>query len=178
MKIADFEIDSGRTFVIAEIGVNHDGSVRRALELVDVAKAAGADAVKLQVFSASALMHPSCRFAAYQQGRTRQADPIAMLRQYELDDESLGAVAAHARSIGLKVVATPFSPSDVARVVAIGCDAIKIASPDLVNTPLLRTALAARLPMIVSTGRARCPRSNRRSARCTARSVPSACCTA
>src|SRR5881227_2711654 len=57
------------TLIIAEIGVNHDGSLRRALELVELAAACGADAVKLQVFSAAALMHSSSQFAGYQQER-------------------------------------------------------------------------------------------------------------
>jgi sialic acid synthase SpsE len=152
MKIGTFKINTGRTLVVAEIGVNHDGSAGRALALVDAAKSAGADAVKLQVFRAATLMHPSCQFAAYQQGRAQQADPIAMLRAFELDDSDLRVIADHARSVGLGVVATPFSPSDVARVVAIGSDAIKIASPDLINVPLLRAAMASALPLIVSTG--------------------------
>jgi sialic acid synthase SpsE len=152
MRSSTLTFGVGRALVVAEIGVNHDGCMERAVQLVDAAKRAGADAIKLQVFDAHQLMHPSCRFAAYQEGRTEQADPIAMLQQYALSDADLRCVADHARRVGLLVIATPFSPSDVARVVALQCDAIKIASPDLVNPPLLRTAAAAELPLILSSG--------------------------
>ena len=70
------EIGVGRpTFVIAEIGVNHDGSLRLAKELVELAAACGADAVKLQIFTAANLMHASSQFAEYQQTRVSDADP-------------------------------------------------------------------------------------------------------
>lgn len=153
MRIGAHDL-SQRVLVIAEIGVNHDGSRDRAVELVRAAASAGADAVKFQVFTAERLMHPSARFAGYQQSRVDAADPIAMLRQYELADDALKQLAAEARRCGLVPIATPFSPEDLPRVVAMGCDAIKIASPDLVNRLLLTRACDAGLPLIVSTGAA------------------------
>src|SRR5687767_2538948 len=79
-------------FVIAEIGVNHDGSLERALELVEHARRAGADGVKVQVFQARNLMHPSASFANYQRDRCEDADPIAMLQRYELSSGALEKV--------------------------------------------------------------------------------------
>ncbi len=151
MMIGPIDI-AQRVMVIAEIGVNHDGSVDRAIELVRAAAAAGADAVKVQVFVAERLMHPSNRFAAYQVGRTDAADPVAMLKQYELTDADLRQIAQEAARCGLLTVATPFSPEDVPRVVAMGAAAIKIASPDLVNMLLLDHAYQTGLPLLVSTG--------------------------
>jgi N,N'-diacetyllegionaminate synthase len=153
MRIGPIDTDQ-HVLVIAEIGVNHDGSVERAIELVRHAKFAGADAVKLQVFEAERLMNRAARFAEYQVGRTDAQDPVAMLKQYELSDHSLTTIARAAAAAGLAMIATPFSPEDVPRVKAIGASAIKIASPDLVNMLLLQHACNAGLPMIVSTGAA------------------------
>src|SRR5450755_4779874 len=93
------------TFVIAEIGVNHDGSLRIARELVELAAACGADAVKLQIFSAANLMHASSQFAEYQQTRVSDADPAAMLRRYELDAASIRDLVALIRKRGLVPIA-------------------------------------------------------------------------
>lgn len=141
------------TYVIAEIGVNHDGSAQRAAELIRHARSAGADAVKFQVFTAENLMHRSARFAEYQRDRVAAADPAEMLRQYELTDAEFASLAAEAKRCGLAMIATPFSPADVPRVAAFAA-AMKIASPDLINRLLLRKAIAAGLPMILSTGAA------------------------
>lgn len=145
----------GRNFppmVIAEIGVNHDGQLARALDLVKLAAECGADAIKLQVFSASRLMNAASQFASYQQARVQAQTPEQMLRQYELTDEEFQQVVDEARATGLKVIATPFSIADVARAGAMGLDAIKIASPDLVNKPLLESAAKVGLPLLISTG--------------------------
>ena len=87
------------TFVIAEIGVNHDGSVSRALELVEHARAAGADAVKLQVFRARQLMHASSAFAGYQVERCAEATPAEMLERYELSAGEVREVVASIRHL-------------------------------------------------------------------------------
>src|SRR5439155_21382517 len=83
LTIGSRKIDSNSpTLVIAEIGVNHDGSEERAMKLVSIARECGADAVKLQVFQTDALMHGSSRFAEYQRDRCDQGNPAAMLRKY------------------------------------------------------------------------------------------------
>src|SRR4051794_29137763 len=105
MHINDREIAAdSRTFVIAEIGVNHDGQFSRALQLVDAAAACGADAVKLQVFRAGALMHRSARLAEYQKGTA--ADPTEMLKRYELAMEDMLKIIAYARQKQLLAIAT------------------------------------------------------------------------
>ena len=142
------------TFVVAEIGVNHDGCARKAVELVSFAAAAGADAVKLQIFRAERLVHPSASFAAYQSGRVADANPVEMLRRYELSDDELAEVVAAARALNVVPLATPFSPEDVELVEGLGLRAVKIASPDLVNRPLLARAARLGRPLLVSTGAA------------------------
>ena len=155
LQIGDRVISTAhRTLVIAEIGVNHDGSVERALELVAHAAEAGADAVKLQLFRAEALMHASSAFADYQKQRVEDDGPAAMLRRYELSVEAVWGVVQAIRSCGLIPLATPFSLSDVPRIAELDLPAIKIASPDLVNLPLLQRCASLRRPLLVSTGAA------------------------
>lgn len=155
ITIANRTVAPGQpTLIIAEIGVNHDGSLSRALDLVDHAAAAGADAVKLQIFRADALMHPTGMFAEYQQQRCAEADPRQMLRRYELPDDAIAAIVQRIRSRNLIPLATPFSLSDVDIIARLDLPAVKIASPDLVNLPLLLRASSLGKPLLISTGAA------------------------
>ncbi|MDB5295831.1 MAG: N-acylneuraminate-9-phosphate synthase [Phycisphaerales bacterium] len=156
IDIAGRLIGPGRpTFVVAEIGVNHDGDVQKAIKLVKVAAACGADAVKLQVFRATTLMHPEAGFARYQKDRvTDAADPIEMLRKYELSREDLRAIVRAIVEAKLLPLATPFSPADVDTLALLRVPAIKVASPDLVNRPLLAEVLRLGKPVLASTGAA------------------------
>jgi sialic acid synthase SpsE len=139
--------------VIAEIGVNHDGSVDRAIELVDAAANAGADAVKFQIFSAANLVNAAAPSAEYQR-RFVDESPAVLLKRLELREEEIRAVVQRIRERGLIPLATPFSPPDVATISRLRLPAIKIASPDLVNRPLLMAAAALSVPLIISTGAA------------------------
>lgn len=145
----------GPTFMIAEIGVNHDGSAQRAIELAKIAAACGADAVKLQVFRAGLLMHASSQFAKYQKDRVALADsPAAMLKRYELSAEEVRRVVEEVRELGLVPLATPFSPPDMDIVERLRLPAVKVASPDLVNRPLLARIARYGRPILLSTGAA------------------------
>lgn len=153
IKIADrFVGPLESTFVVAEIGVNHDGSARRAMELVELAAACGADAVKLQLFHADTLMHGSSSFAQYQAATVDDASPAAMLRRFELSPDEVARVVVAIRHKGMVPIATPFSPQDVTTIEQLGLPALKVASPDLVNTVLLRRAMRAGVPLLLSTG--------------------------
>ena len=156
IRIDGNEIGAGRaTFVIAEIGVNHDGSVQKAIELVRVAANCGADAVKLQLFRAGLLMHASSTFAEYQKQRVITTDsPVDMLRRYELSAEEVRKVVHTIRELKLVPLATPFSPPDIESVAALRLPAVKVASPDLVNRLLLRRIASYGRPMLLSTGAA------------------------
>ncbi len=145
---------SGPTLVIAEIGVNHDGQLDRAIELVHSAAQAGANAVKLQIFTADRLMHASSEFADYQKASTGAASPADMLRKYQLGGSDLNKLVGEIRRCKLIPLATPFSPEDVEQIESLHLPAIKIASPDLVNWPLLYRAAAANRPLLISTGAA------------------------
>lgn len=140
-------------YIIAELGVNHDGSIERALELVDAAADAGADAVKMQVFRADLLMSGSARLAAYQES-AGETDPRKMLRRLELSHDEMARVIDRAHARGVHAIATVFSVELVDAAAAQAWDAFKTASPDVVHRPLLQALAQTGKPMIVSTGAA------------------------
>lgn len=125
--------------LIAEIGNNHEGDERVALEMVAAAAAAGADGVKVQIINPERLVHVS------------QQERIAQLRRFRLADEVYIAMAHAARAKGLLFVATPFDVETLEWITPF-VSAIKIASGDLDYIPLLAAAARSGKPVIVSTG--------------------------
>lgn len=142
----------GAPFVMAEIGVNHDGDVGVARQLIDAAAAAGADAVKFQLFSSKLLLAREAGLVAYQRAAAESAQEL--LSPLELTPEQLAPLVAHAHGAGLAALITPFSPTLVQAAVGCGADGIKLASPDLVNLPLVEAAVGTGLPLVLSTGAA------------------------
>ena len=136
--------------VTAEVGVNHDGQIERALALVDAAARADADAVKLQLFHPDRLLSNQARLAAYQNGKAE--DAYDLLVRLTLDLDEMAAVGKATRKRGLRFIVTPFSLPDVDDLRALDVDAVKIASPDAVNTPLLIAAATLSKPLLISTG--------------------------
>ncbi len=160
----DRRIDLGRraigdgcpAYIIAEAGVNHDGALDQALALVDAAAAGGADAVKFQWFTADALVCDAAPLAEYQRGRAPAVETGGgqrdMLRRLELAADAFAAIAQHCRGRGIDFLATPFSIESLDAYAASRPPAVKIASTDLVNRPLLQRAAATGLPLLLSTG--------------------------
>jgi N-acetylneuraminate synthase/N,N'-diacetyllegionaminate synthase len=143
---------AARVGVIAEIGVNHDGDVGRAEALVRAAAGAGADAVKLQCFRPGRLLSADARLAGYQAGQA--VDAAGLLERLTLGPAELADLAEVTRGLGLRFVLTPFSLEDLDDLASIGVDAVKVASPDAVNTPLLEASAGLGRPMLISTGTA------------------------
>jgi len=140
-------------FIIAEIGVNHDGNPAQALALVEAAARAGASAVKFQYFEARRLLSGASRLADYQR-HSGETEPQHMLRRLELSLDALASASALARDRGLAAIVTVFSTELVRSAQTLEWDAYKAASPDIVNHPLLRAMHATSRPLIVSTGAA------------------------
>jgi sialic acid synthase SpsE len=137
-------------FVIAEIGVNHGGSVDRAVAMVDQAAAAGASAVKLQAINADWLVAPHCPPPAH----VAAASMAEFFRQFELSEAGYAAVSRRARDRGLAFIATPFSLDAVAMLERVGVDAYKIASGDVTFDALVARCAGTGKPVIASTGMA------------------------
>lgn len=143
-----------RCCVIAEAGVNHNGSLDMALALVDAAADAGADVVKFQTFRADRLATAAAGKAAYQQ-RTSGADEgqRAMLRRLELDAAAHRTLLARCAERGIEFMSTPFDEESLDLLVAdIGVARLKLPSGEITNGPLLLRAARTGLPLILSTG--------------------------
>lgn len=141
-----------RVCVVAEIGVNHDGDIARALQLVAAAADVGADAVKLQWFDPRHLLSNQAALADYQKEGNNNI--FAMLDRLKLDRDEMRRVRSAAVERGLRFIVTPFSLKSVDELADVEVDAVKIASPDAVNRPLLRRVARLDRPLIVSTGTA------------------------
>jgi N,N'-diacetyllegionaminate synthase len=142
--------DSSKVFVIAEIGINHDGSLNKAFELIDAAAFCGADAVKFQTFRADRLMVPSdLRFSQQLPGGE---SAFAMFRRLELSWEQHRQLKARADRNGVLFLSTPFDEESADFLESLGVPAFKIASSDLTHLPLLRHLARKGKPLLLSTG--------------------------
>jgi N,N'-diacetyllegionaminate synthase len=140
-------------YIIAEIGVNHDGDLDRAMELVQVAHAAGADGIKLQRFESDLLLASDAKLASYQRD-AGENDAHKMLARLALNSEQCEQIADYAHTLGLHAIVTVFNEPLVAETATLGFDAWKIASPDIVHRPLIEALAATPLPIICSAGAA------------------------
>jgi len=141
---------SSKVLVVAEIGINHDGSLDKALDLIDAAAACGADAVKFQTFRADRLMVPSdIRFSQQLAGGE---SAFAMFRRLELSWEQHAALKEHADRKGILFLSTPFDEESADFLDRLGVPAFKIASADLTHLPLLRHVARKGRPVLLSTG--------------------------
>jgi N,N'-diacetyllegionaminate synthase len=143
-----------KTFVIAEAGVNHNGSAELALQLVDTAARCGADAVKFQTFSADKLVRRGAAKAEYQARETGAGDQHSMLKQLEMPESLHNALVERCVQLGIEFMSTGFDEDAVDFLVSLGIRRIKVPSGEITNLPFLRHLAAHDLPLILSTGMA------------------------
>ena len=140
-------------FVIAEAGVNHNGSLEQAKRLIDAAHAADADAVKFQTFRSEKVVSPAAAKAKYQVETTGESGPqLEMIRRLELPPEAFRELAAYCRGRGILFLSTPFDAESADLLDEVGVPAFKVASGEITNWPFLEHIARKGKPMIVSTG--------------------------
>lgn len=147
--------DRDRVLVIAEAGVNHNGDVERALDMIDAASEAKADVVKFQTFNASRLVTRHAAKAAYQKkALADDADGTqhGMLKKLELPEEAYARLVERCRARGVEFLSTPFDEPSVDLLRSHGMVRMKIGSGDVATAPLLLRAARTKLPLILSTG--------------------------
>lgn len=142
------------TIIIAEAGVNHNGSLQMALELVRAAVEAGADYVKFQTFRAESLVAASAQMANYQKENYAGGDgsQLTMLRKLELSSDDFRRIADECRRHGIGFMSTPFDLEAVDLLSEIGQDYWKIPSGEITNLPLLRKIGSLNAQVVLSSG--------------------------
>lgn len=144
-----------KTYIIAEAGVNHNGSYQRAKKLITIAASAGADAVKFQTFTANNLVTKNAPLASYQKKNSLQKSQHDMLRALELSKNEFIQLKKYAQRKKIDFLSTPFDMESLNFLVKnLRLNTIKISSGDLLNAPLLLAAAQAKVKIIVSTGMA------------------------
>jgi N,N'-diacetyllegionaminate synthase len=142
-------------FIIAEAGINHNGELAKAMDMVRVAKRAGADAIKFQTFKATEFVgDPDQAFTYRSQGKEVTEPMLAMFRRYELAPDAWGAIKAECDEQGITFLSTPQNRTDLDLLLQVGVPAIKVGSDDLTNLPLLKSYVTTKLPLILSCGMA------------------------
>lgn len=143
-----------RPRIIAEAGVNHNGSLARALDMVDAAAAAGADAVKFQSFNPAALVSAGAVKADYQEKQTGGGTQLEMLSALKLDEDAHVALIRRCEERGIAFLSTPFDVPSTELLASLGAREFKIASGEITDLPVLRAVARVAERALVSTGMA------------------------
>lgn len=145
-----------RVFIIAEAGVNHNGSVALAKKLIDVASEAGADAVKFQTFKAEKLVTKNSQKAEYQKQNLQDGDDsqFNMLKKLELDVDTHKELILYCKSKNIMFLSTPFDHDSIELLNDLGLEIFKIPSGEITNLPYLRHIGSLNKKVVLSTGMA------------------------
>ena len=154
VKIGDRLVGRGQPcFIIAEAGVNHNGDINMAKKLIDVAKEAGADAVKFQTFKAEEVLTPGAEKAGYQKETTSPAESqFDMIKKLELSEKDFEDLFSYAREKEIVFLSSSFDKGSVDLLDRLGLPAFKIASGEINNFPFLKYIATKGKLIILSTG--------------------------
>ncbi|MEM4360382.1 MAG: N-acetylneuraminate synthase family protein, partial [Candidatus Bilamarchaeaceae archaeon] len=142
-------------FIIAEAGINHNGDLEIAIEMIKSAKRAGAHAIKFQTFKAEEFIaDPNLMYTYKSQGKTVTEPMIEMFKRYEFSREQWFKIKEKCDEVGIIFLSTPQNISDLELLLEIGVPAIKVGSDDLTNLALLEKYSKTNLPLIISCGMA------------------------
>jgi N,N'-diacetyllegionaminate synthase len=144
-----------KVFIIAEAGVNHNGSINLAKKLIDVASESGADAVKFQTFKAEKLVSKHAQKADYQKETTdKNESQFEMIKKLELDSDTHKELMAYCKTKNIIFLSTPFDHDSIDLLSDLGLEIFKIPSGEITNLPYLRHIGKLNKKVILSTGMA------------------------
>jgi len=143
-------------FIIAEVGVNHNGSIDLAYKLIDIAVESGADAVKFQTFKAENVVSKNAQKAEYQKQTTDLSESqFDMIKKFELDIDAHKDLIAYCQEKNIMFLSTPFDHDSIDMLDNLGISVIKIPSGEITNLPYLRHIGLLDKKVILSTGMSR-----------------------
>jgi N,N'-diacetyllegionaminate synthase len=142
-----------KTFIIAEAGVNHNGSVEIAKRMIEVAKECGADAIKFQTFKAEEVVSKYAPKAEYQKQTTGEIEShLQMLKKLELSFDDFIVLKEYCDKLGIMFLSTPFDFESIDFLNSLGLEIFKIPSGEITNLPYLEKIGKLRKKVILSTG--------------------------
>lgn len=145
--------ENQRPLVIAEVGVNHNGDIKLAKELIDLAKETGADIVKFQTFHPQEMATPKGASPAYIMRGSKQAESFYdLLIKLRLPDEAFGELLNYCKQKNIVFLSTPYDKTSADLLDKIGVPMFKISSTDTNNIPFIEYVAKKKKPMIISTG--------------------------
>ena len=139
-------------YIIAEAGVNHNGSFELACKLIDTAKAAGADCIKFQTFKSENLVSQNAQKADYQKGTTGDGSQSDMLKKLELSYDEFLKLKEYCDKVGITFLSTPFDLDSLIFLNSIDMPFWKISSGEITNLPFLVALAKTGKPVVMSTG--------------------------
>ena len=143
----------GKPFIVAEAGINHNGELVKAFEMIDVAKQSGVDAVKFQTFKAEEFCGDKKQTFTYRsQGKKITESMFEMFKRYEFSRDEWFKIKQKCDDENILFLSTPQNRSDLDLLLELGLPAIKVGSDDFTNLPLLEDYSTTGLPIIVSCG--------------------------
>lgn len=156
IKIGNVEIKRGGSpFIVAEAGINHNGEMEKAYEMIRVAKKSGVDAIKFQLFKAEEFINSRDELFTYtSQGEEITEPMLDMFKRYEFAPTDWHKIRRRCTEEEIMFFATPQNVSDLEFLLELGIEVIKVGSDDFTNIPQLKRFAATGLPMIVSSGMA------------------------
>ena len=156
IKIGDRELFMGAApFIVAEAGINHNGELDKAFQMIIAAKKAGVDAVKFQTFKAREFIADEDLSYTYKsQGKEVTESMLKMFERCEFSPSEWHQIKKKCDEEGITFLSTPQNVSDLHLLLELGITAIKVGSDDFTNLPLLKSYCETGLPLIVSSGMA------------------------
>ncbi len=141
------------TIIIAEAGVNHNGSIEMARKMVEAARECGVDYIKFQTFKADKIANKFALQADYQKRNLHEdSSQVEMLRKLELADKDFVLLKAYCDSSDVRFMSTPFDLESIDFLCGLGMDYMKVPSGEITNLPYLRKIASKGIPVIMSTG--------------------------